>query len=1255
MRSFLIIALVTVLMALPSVPARAGEPTGRTTVITSIRAVGSQLVVTVTVPAGKRRVTLETRPRLVRGAWTPREARWSESAAAGEITFELPLGADTEMVRVRDESEAEIGLPAGFFSGSKEFAGTKQTETAGMKTAGPGGFAFDNAVTGVPTAIPTAGATVDRAVVESDIWNVDGRTLYFFNQQRGLQIVDLADPDRPVLTGTLPLAVWGEQMYRLPAATADGSVWLALLAQQGCSGNASEVLLVQVKEGRPSLAARLPVRGQIKETRLVGNALYLASYDWSQPEPLPVKDAKGNITGYEYQAWESRTVVTAYDLADPSRPAAQPEVELPVSPDAIMATDRFLFVAVTGTRQPKDNERLAAWAVAGNHAVMVFDISDPRGTVAQRGFFLTAGRVADKFKLGQLGKQGGALAVVSQVDGVSIPTEHINKDGSVSSSWSWTPPQAVLQTFSLADPSAPTALGRLNLVTNESLFGTRFSGDRAYIVTFRRVDPLWIVDLRDPVHPTVKGELQIPGYSTYLQPLADDTRLLALGVDGSRTTVQLFDVADAAKPSLLSKVFLGEGWSWSEGNADEKAFQVFADAGLALVPWQGQRSGSQAGQWFQGMQLIDLDLRAGTLKTRGVIDHAIQARRATLLGDRIVSVSGQDLLTVEATDRDHPKTVAQLPLSTQVDRVFVAGNRLVTLRDGGSAAGQVSLASAAVPEKAIATVPLEALPIIGADRRGDRLYVVQFRADTWRNEATIVSNAVVKKVARPWLERSITNFVAVEVPPPTVIIAVTNIVIREDLGTDLRTTNVTVQGRKFLAPASTNWVATTTTNTFPPSPDDPTPSSHLLTWTRPEFTPMPSTWKTNAVVDIEFISVPPLLVTNWVAETSWESVRVPGASRFSVVEIGADTLRLRSEVAFENPADFYGGALTALWPGDKTIVWTQRSGGYYWGGGGPMIAFSKNVAVADVATTGFAPGFTAGLPASRFWWGGWWGAETRDFLAFDVADPAAPVLASRTRLGGTNDWNTFSDTFADGGKLFVGHQVSRYTAATETSTIVTNQDGSLTKLPVWQPGTWEHRQFLDVLDFTDAAEPVVRAPVGFPGTLNGVSHGGALVYATGPDPKAPSDTAVQQLHALAYDGLQASLVASLPLPAAYPRPVLVRPDGQVLLGRAAATTNETPALETWAVSSAGRFDRYASLKLAVAADDLHAFGDLLVVSASDRFLSYNAADAAALAPIGEVDRPCAVWPDWAGADATAATGLWLPRGGQGLWHVPLRP
>ena len=91
------------------------------------------------------------------------------------------------------------------------------------------------------------------------------------------------------------------------------------------------------------------------------------------------------------------------------------------------------------------------------------------------------------------------------------------------------------------------------------------------------------------------------------------------------------------------------------------------------------------------------------------------------------------------------------------------------------------------------------------------------------------------------------------------------------------------------------------------------------------------------------------------------------------------------------------------------------------------------------------------------------------------------------------------------------------------------------------------------------------------------------------------------------------------------------------------------------MSSAGRFDRYASLKLAVAADDLHVFGDLLVVSASDRFLSFGAADATALVPVGEADRPCAVWPDWAGADASPATGLWLPRGGQGLWHVPLRP
>lgn len=1257
----MIVRVLFFLLAACVIPAaRAGDPSpASTAAITSIWAVGPDLVVTVTVPPGRRRVTLESRSRLTQGAWTPRGLKWSEGTDPAEITFNLPVGDGLELLRIREESEAELGLPAAFFQGRNSFAPAIQKESIAH---GAGIAAAPDTVN--PSASfssiqfsPTVETRAARAVVESDIWKVDGHTAYFFNQQRGLQVIDLSDPDLPVVTGVLPLAVWGEQMYRLPAVTIDGSVWLALLAQQGCDGHASEVLLVNVRAGRPSLAGRLPVRGQIKETRLVGEALYLATYDWLQPPAREIRDAHGGVIRVESLPWESRTLISGFDLANPAQPVAQPVIELPVNPDAIASTDRTLFVATTGTRSAEPGESLPAWTMAGRHAVILFDLSDPHGAVTQQGHFITAGRVTDKFKLGVVGANQDAVAVVSQVDWASRPVDPTNPiNGTTWTAWAWQQPQAVIETFSLANPAAPAALGQLTLVTNESLFATRFVEDRAYVVTFRQVDPLWIVDLSNPSQPVVRGELQIPGYSTYLQPLADNTRLLAMGVEGSRTTVQLFDVADATKPALLKKIFLGQGWSWSEANSDEKAFQVFPESGLALVPWQGSRGSAQA--WFQGTQLIDFDLGAGTLNARGVIDHSIQARRATLLGNRILSLSGQELLTVNAADRDHPVTVAKLPLSTPVDRVFVHGDQLIQLRNTGSLAAQVTLASAAAPETPLAELTLDPLPIVGAERRGDRLYLVQFRADEWRNQAVVRSNAVIKEVPQPPLESWRTNFVVEDVPPPLVQIDATNIIIREQLWDSVRITNILVLRVEVPRPVATNLVTTTWLKTFPPSPLDPTPKSYLLTRIRPEFIPGPSVRETNAVVTRLETPQPPLLVTHWISSTTWESERIPGESRFSIIQVGAGSLQSASQLTFPNPDGYYGGSLTALWPANNQVVWTERENPQFWGKAWyanslPIVSFEGGTLVFG-NTLQIKSGPVSFPIWSGRWWSPWTGNETRHFLAFDLTDDSAPSFASDTRLGGTNDWNSFSETFAADGKLFVSHRVTQPISSTQSSTSATNADWTITLQPMWEPGTWEHHHFLDVLDFTDVANPVVRTPVELPGLLRGISHNGQLIYTTGSDSAAPTSTTVDQIHALAYDGLQAHLVASMHLPVATPQPLVINSDGEVLLGRVGSNPNESSTLETWAVSAEGRFERYATLALTAAAEELHIVDGLLVVTGGDRFRLYDA-DVTPWVLLGEADRPCTLTVDWPNAAASPTTGLWLARGGLGLWQAPPTP
>ena len=108
---------------------------------------------------------------------------------------------------------------------------------------------------------------------ESDIWKIANDTLYFFNQYRGLQIIDVTSPDKPVVRGTSELPAVAEQMYLLD------NNYVVLLARDGCGWDANgpvSMAMSKVVGGVPSIAATLPIAGNIQESRSVG-PLYVAA------------------------------------------------------------------------------------------------------------------------------------------------------------------------------------------------------------------------------------------------------------------------------------------------------------------------------------------------------------------------------------------------------------------------------------------------------------------------------------------------------------------------------------------------------------------------------------------------------------------------------------------------------------------------------------------------------------------------------------------------------------------------------------------------------------------------------------------------------------------------------------------------------------------------------------------------------------------------------------------------------------------
>ena len=127
----------------------------------------------------------------------------------------------------------------------------------------------------------------------------------------------------------------------------------------------------------------------------------------------------------------------------------------------------------------------------------------------------------------------------------------------------------------LPNANRPGEIGK----PNEALFGVRFTPDKAYAVTFERIDPLYVIDLADPADPYIAGELEVTGFSDFLHPV-NAGLLLGLGrsAEGG-IKLELFDVSNIAQPLSRGSAVIGGPGSHSEAVWDRHAFTYQADAG----------------------------------------------------------------------------------------------------------------------------------------------------------------------------------------------------------------------------------------------------------------------------------------------------------------------------------------------------------------------------------------------------------------------------------------------------------------------------------------------------------------------------------------------------------------------------------------------------------------------------------------------------------------------------------------------------
>jgi len=253
-------------------------------------------------------------------------------------------------------------------------------------------------------------------------------------------------------------------------------------------------------------------------------------------------------------------------------------------------------------------------------------------------------------------------------------------------------------------------MGRVDgIAYNETIWSARFVEDRAYIVTFENMDPLWTIDLSNPTSPQIMGELEVPGVSTYIHPLSDDALLTiglgpedeetGLGLDWGHTRLSLFDVSNFSDPQLTQTLSLspvsdasdGWTWAWSEATWEHKAFQYWAPKGMLAVPMNTYRydyhyddEGRYHYDYTWISKLMIVNVTEDSLEIHGEVDHSpfyetednywwssYNIRRSIFMGDYIYAISHAGV------------TVTHLDNLEQVDEVY-----LVTIEPYESTSGE---------------------------------------------------------------------------------------------------------------------------------------------------------------------------------------------------------------------------------------------------------------------------------------------------------------------------------------------------------------------------------------------------------------------------------------------------------------------------------------------------------------------------------------------------------------------------------------
>ncbi|MFW6382993.1 MAG: beta-propeller domain-containing protein, partial [Haloferacaceae archaeon] len=241
-------------------------------------------------------------------------------------------------------------------------------------------------------------------------------------------------------------------------------------------------------------------------------------------------------------------------------------------------------------------------------SVVRVDVDETSLTVEETGS--VPGRPLDQFALDEY---EGTLRVTTTIPRVG-DAESVNN-------------LYVLDSESLDRESEVTGMGE-----GQRVYAVRYAGDTAYVVTFRQVDPFYVIDFEEPTDPELLGELKLPGFSSYLHPV-DDDHVLGVGEERGKVKTVLFDVSDPGDPEIADSRVLDRGWSAVAES--HHAFLMDRKHGVFVLP--------------AGEESVVVDYTGGSLDVEATVETDGRATRARYVDDSLYVFAGDSITVVDQT------------------------------------------------------------------------------------------------------------------------------------------------------------------------------------------------------------------------------------------------------------------------------------------------------------------------------------------------------------------------------------------------------------------------------------------------------------------------------------------------------------------------------------------------------------------------------------------------------------------------------